>query len=153
VGYEAAALLDGLMAGKDPPPHDILIPPDGVVARQSTDVVAVDDLQVAAAIRFMCDHLGEAFGVDRVLQCVAISRRQLELRFRRLLGCSPYDYLCRLRVESAKRFLGRPEYVKLRKIAGACGFSSDKHLRQVFQRLTGMTPLEYHRQCHVQRTW
>ncbi len=71
-GYEAAALLDRLMDGEDPPAKDILIPPDGIVARQSTDTVKVDDPQVAAAIRFMCDHLGDAFGVERVLRHVAI---------------------------------------------------------------------------------
>lgn len=60
------------MDGEDPPAKDILIPPDGIVARQSTDTVKVDDPQVAAAIRFMCDHLGDAFGVERVLRHVAI---------------------------------------------------------------------------------
>ena len=33
-GYEAAALLDRLMAGKRPPKHDLLIPPEGVVTRR-----------------------------------------------------------------------------------------------------------------------
>jgi LacI family transcriptional regulator len=151
VGYEAAALLDRLMAGKNPPTHDILIPPDGVVARQSTDTVDVDDTQVAAAVRFMRDHLDKAVGVDQVSHHVAISRRQLEIRFRRHLGRSPHDYLCRLRVEAARRLLERPELTKLQKIAAASGFSSVQHLRQAFQRLVGVTPLEYHRQCQSRR--
>ncbi len=41
LGYETAALLDRLMDGRSPPSHDILVPSDGVVARQSTDTVAV----------------------------------------------------------------------------------------------------------------
>ena len=152
VGYEAAALLDRLMAGKAPPPHDILIPPDGVIARQSTDTVNVDDTSVAAAVRFMRDHLDEALGVDQVSRHITISRRQLELRFRRALGRSPHDYLCRLRVESAKRLLELPEHAKLQGIVAACGFSNVLHLRRAFQRLAGMTPLEYHRQCQLYRT-
>ncbi len=102
VGFDAAALLDHLMAGKDPPLHDILVPPDGVVSRQSTDTMYVDDPQVVAAVRFMHDHLGEKFGVAEVLRHVNISRRELQLRFRRLLGRSPRDYLRGLRIESAQ---------------------------------------------------
>ena len=151
VGYQAAALLDRLMAGKKPPSDDILIPPDGVIARQSTDVVALDDEHVADAIRFMHDHLDQAFGVDRLSRHVGISRRQLELRFRRCLDLSPHDYLCRLRIESVKGLLEQPEHLKLQKVAVDCGFSSVKHLCQVFQHRIGMTPLEYHRQCQLRR--
>jgi LacI family transcriptional regulator len=151
VGYEAAALLDRLMAGKSPPSHDILVPPDGVIARQSTDTVDVDDKKVAAAVRFMRDHLNKAVDVDQVSHHVAISRRRLEIRFRRHLGRSPHDYLCRLRVESAKTLLDRPELAKLQKIAATSGFASVQHLRQAFQRVAGMTPLEYHRQCQLHR--
>jgi LacI family transcriptional regulator len=150
-GYEAAALLDRLMAGKNAPSHDILIPPDGVIARQSTDIVNVDDQKVATAVRFLRDHLAEAVGVDEASQHVAISRRRLEIRFRRHLGCSPHNYLCRLRIETAMRLLERPEQMKLHTIAMACGFSGVHHLRQAFQRQIGMAPLEFHRQCQLRR--
>lgn len=145
VGYETAALLDHLMAGKAPPPRDTLIPPEGVVARQSTDTVVVDEPHVAAAVHFIRDHLGEPFGIDRVVRHVSVSRRQLEMRFRRVLGCSPHEYLCRLRVERAKALLSGPDRVKMHSVAAACGFSSAERLRLVFRRLTGQTPGEYRR--------
>ena len=151
VGYEAAALLDRLMAGKAPPAHDILIPPQTVIARQSTDTINVDDAEVAAAIRCMSDHLAEAYGVDKVMRHVTVSRRQLELRFRRALGCSPHQYLCRLRVQAAKRLLERPEHIKLQKIAMSCGFSGIEHLHDAFHRAIGTTPVEYHRQWQLRR--
>jgi LacI family transcriptional regulator len=151
IGYEAAALLDSLMSGKKAPTKDILIPPDGVIARQSTDTVNVDDAHVAAAVRFMRDHMSEACNVARVSKHVSVSRRQLELRFRRALGRSPHDFLCRLRVEAARRLLERPENAKFQTIAVSCGFSGVEHLCQAFHRMTGMTPLEYHRQCQLHR--
>ncbi len=117
VGYEAAALLDRLMMGKEPPAHDILIPPDGLVARQSTDLHEVNDPHVAAATRFMREHLSDVVGVDEVAQHLAISRRQLELRFRRVLGHSPHDYLRRLRLDTARTRLERPDPGKLHTIA------------------------------------
>jgi len=88
LGYETAVLLDRLMLGQRPPDHDLVVPSDGVVARQSTDTVAVEDRHVAAAVHFIHDHPAEPFDVERVVRATAISRRQLEVRFRRVLGCS-----------------------------------------------------------------
>jgi len=73
-----------------------------------------------------------------------VSRRFLHERFQRLLGHPPYEYLCNLRVERAKQLLSIPKRVKMRKIAAECGFSSAARMRLVFQRIAGMTPLEYH---------
>ncbi len=143
VGYEAAALLDRLMNGREPPPYDTLIPPDGVIARQSTDTVAVDDPHVADAVHFIHEHLAQPFGVAQVMAAVRISRRELEGRFRRVLQCTPYDYICRARVERAKQMLQAPQRVKLHRVASACGFSSVERMRLVFLRLTGQTPLEH----------
>lgn len=143
VGYEAAALLDRLMAGQSPPPYDALIPPDGVVARQSTDTVAVDDPCVADAIHFIHDHLGQPFGVAQVVEASRVSRRELETRFRRLLEATPYDYICRARIERAKQLLQSRQRTKLHRVASACGFSSVERMRLVFLRMTGQTPVEY----------
>jgi LacI family transcriptional regulator len=145
IGYEAARLLHQMMNGQSAPPDDILISPEGVVMRRSTDTVAVTDPHVSAAVHFMRDHIGEVFGVERVMEHVAVSRRRLHEQFQRLLGCPPYEYLCRLRVERAKQLLSVPQRVKIRQIAIACGFSSAARMRLVFQRVTGITPLAYHR--------
>ena len=108
VGYEAAALLDRLMAGQPAPQRDLLIPPDGVVSRRSTDTMAVDDPNVSAAVHYMQDHLGEVFGIERVMKQVAVSRRRLHDQFQRLLNYTPYGYLCHLRVQRAKLLLAAP---------------------------------------------
>lgn len=146
VGYEAARLLDRLMRGQTTT-GDIRVPPDGVVTRQSTDTVAVEDPRVAVAVHFMHDHLGEGFGVAEVVRASAISRRQLEQRFKRALGCTLHDYLCRARVDRARQLLVETPRIKVRSIAAACGFGSMDRMRLVFQRVTGITPLRY-RQAH-----
>src|SRR5204863_167060 len=53
VGYEAAALLDRLMAGEPPPDRPILLLPLGVVVRQSSDLLAIRDPEVVAAVRII----------------------------------------------------------------------------------------------------
>jgi LacI family transcriptional regulator len=142
LGEETASMLDCLMDGR-PRPADVVLPSDGVVARQSTDTVAVDDPHLAAAVHFIHDHLGEPFGVERVVEASSISRRQLETRFRDILGCAPHEYLSRRRVERAKQLLCAPNRIKFHNVAKACGFPSVDRMRLVFRRVTGMTPLEY----------
>lgn len=142
LGYETAVMLDRLMDGQ-PAPDDVLVPSDGVVGRQSTDTIAVDDPQLAAAVHFIHDHLREPFGIERVVEATTISRRQLETRFRRLLGCSPHDYLTRKRIELAKQILAEGGRVKLHHVANATGFPSVERMRLAFKRLTGTTPLEF----------
>ena len=145
IGYEAARLLHQLMNGRPAPAHDILIPPECVVSRRSTDTIAVTDPHVGAAVHFMRDHFGEPFGIKRLMEQMTVSRRTLHDQFQRLLGCPPYEYLCRLRVERVKELLSSPQRVKMRKIAIACGFTSATRMRLVFRRVTGVNPSEYHR--------
>ncbi|NQT16801.1 MAG: helix-turn-helix transcriptional regulator, partial [Planctomycetes bacterium] len=94
-------------------------------------------------VHFIHDHLGEPFGVERVVEASSISRRKLETRFRDMLGCTPHEYLSRRRVERAKKLLVAPGRIKFHNVAKACGFPSVDRMRLVFQRVTGMTPLEY----------
>lgn len=142
LGFETAAALDRLMDGL-PVPDDLPVAPAGVVARQSTDTIAVEDPHLAAALHFIHDHLGEPFGIDRLVKATSISRRKLEIRFQQMLGCSPYDYLNRTRIERAKQLLVTPDRLKFQGVVKACGFSSVTQMRLTFKRVTGMTPLEY----------
>ncbi|MBN2217253.1 MAG: substrate-binding domain-containing protein [Pirellulales bacterium] len=145
VGYQSAALLDRLMSGETPPKHDVLIPPDGVVKRQSTDVIAVHDAHVLKVVRFIHDHVDEPFGVEKLLQLVSISRRQLETLFKKHLGRTPYEYLCQMRVRRAKDLLWDPEGFSIAEVAQLCGFPDSYRFRLVFTRLTGETPTAYRR--------
>jgi LacI family transcriptional regulator len=144
IGFEAARRLDGLMKGQPAAGTDILIPPNGVVRRRSTDTIIVDDPNVSIAVQYMRDHLGEQFGIEQVKKHVPVSRRRLHEQFQRLLNRTPYEYLCHLRVERAKELLAVRQRVKMQKIAKECGFSSSARMRLVFQRVTGVTPLAYH---------
>ena len=145
VGYEAAAMLDRLMSGEKPPDDNLLVAPDGVVTRRSTDVMAFDDPRMNTLVQYIRDHLDEPFGVERLLRVVAMSRRWLQQRFRRHLHCTPQDYLCKMRIERAAQLLRRNEKMKIAEVAQASGFESDQHFRQVFRRLMGITPREYRR--------
>ncbi len=82
IGCEAARLLDRLMAGEPPPAAPIFLPPIGVVTRPSTDILMIEDRDVAAALSFIRLHAGEEINVKAVSQAVAVGRRTLEAKFR-----------------------------------------------------------------------
>jgi LacI family transcriptional regulator len=148
VGFESARLLDGLIAGGKPPHADLLIDPKGVVRRRSTDVQIIDHPAVAKAAAYVREHVGENFGVEAMLRETRITRRNLELNFKRALGCTPHQYICRARVEHAKQLLLRPQRLKLTSIARQCGFHDLRRFRMVFRRVEGLSPIEFRRQHH-----
>jgi len=145
VGYEAAALLERLMAGEPPPQEPILIPPKGVIAQESTDFFAVEDEVVAAALRFISTHIAQRLNLDRIAAEVAVSPRSLQTRFEAALGRPISDEIRRLRLTMAKRLLGEKE-LQIKQVARETGFNSSAILNHVFQRELGMSPGAYRKQ-------
>jgi LacI family transcriptional regulator len=72
VGYMAAQLLARWIAGEEPPPEPVLIPPSRIICGQSTDTVAVSDPLLAAAVRFIKQHCHEKIQVSDILVEVPI---------------------------------------------------------------------------------
>ncbi len=141
-GYEAAALLERLMAGKRVAPTPRLIAPLGVAARQSTDVLAVEDRDVARAVQFIREHACEGINVGDVLRAVPLSRRVLEQRFQRLLGRTPREEILSVRLARVKQLLGETD-LPLYLVAERTGFEHVEYLSVVFRRETGRTPSEF----------
>jgi LacI family transcriptional regulator len=145
-GYEAAELLDRLMAGESTVDRNILVRATHVVARQSTDILAIEDRTVAEAIRFIRRHSKEAIQVNDVVDYVAMSRRNLELRFRRVLGRSIYSEIKRVRTQQIIRLLCETD-LSISEIALRLGHPGDKHIARYFKQQTGMSLKEYRKQC------
>jgi LacI family transcriptional regulator len=146
MGHQAAALLERLLAGdaKAEKEH-LLIPPKGVRTRQSTDIVAVDDPELALALELIREHADQPFNVEDLLRRLPVSRRSLERRFRASLGRTPLDEIHRVKVERAKELLASTD-LTLSAIAARLGFSCLDRLRLVFKDETGVSPNAYRQQ-------
>jgi len=143
LAYEAAALLDRLMSGEAPPQEVIRVPPKGLVTRRSTDIVAVDNLQLARALRYIRDHYADPLlGVEEVVAATEISRRQLEKAFRRELNRSLNEEIVRSRMEKVKDLLATTD-LKVVEVAAMTGFSRPSHLFRTFRKFTGVGPKSY----------
>ncbi|MEK6233857.1 MAG: helix-turn-helix domain-containing protein, partial [Planctomycetales bacterium] len=141
-GQAAASLLDRMMSGEQVAPEAFLIEPVGVETRQSTDVLAIDDEHVAAAVRFIREHAWTGINVGDVLRRVPLSRRVLENRFRKILGRTPHEEITRLRIERVKELLTRTE-LPLSVIAARAGFQHDEYLSVAFKKQVGIPPSKY----------
>ena len=144
IGYEAAEMLDQMLGG-GPRPESVFLPPVGLVTRQSTDMTAVSDQAVSAALSFMRERAAEGINVESVLLHVGITRRDLERRFRKLLHSSILQELRRIRVEHAKRLLAGTG-LSMPAVARHSGFSSPQRLAVVFRQFERISPTEYRRQ-------
>jgi len=150
VGYEAARLLDDLMSGRPAPRDPVYLPPLGIVTRQSTDTLAIDDPAVAAALGFIRAHAVEEIHVSHVAAQAVSSRRMLEYKFRELVGRTILEEIRRVRLQRVKDLL-RDTDLAMPAIARQSGFSTPQRMAVVFRQATGLTPSEYRRQTQNPR--
>lgn len=144
-GYRAARMLDAMMAGEAPESMELLIPPRGVIVRQSTNTLATRNRDVVKAMRFIRDRARDGIEVADVLKQVASSRRALEMNFRKYLSRGIAEQIVHARVENAKRLLTDTDMATV-EIADAAGFSSRTVMSNTFRRVTGMSPRQYRAQ-------
>jgi LacI family transcriptional regulator len=145
IGFQAAALLDRMMSGRMPRRKRYMIPPEGIVVRRSSDIIAVDDEDIAAALALIHNRACEGIKVHDVADAVALSRSQLDRRFKAVVGRTLHDELRRVRLARAKQLLVEPS-LTLKQIAVRCGFPSVQHLTEVFRQCEGVAPAAYRRQ-------
>ncbi len=145
VGYEAARQLHQLMDGAPPPADPVLLPPEGLVVRESTDFYAVEDELVAAALEFISRNSHRRIGQDDVSRAVNAETRTLQLRFRKVLDRPIAAEIRRIRIERAKRELTQSKRL-LSDIARDTGFGHPMRMYEVFKRELGVSPSQYRKQ-------
>lgn len=151
IGYQAAALLEQMMRGERAPAAKLFVPPRGVVARASTDGLAIADRHVAAVLRFIRENACNGLDVREVLAQVPLSRSTLERRFHRYLGRSPKEEIIRVRLGRVKQLLAETDYT-LAAIARRTGFQYVEHLSTLFAQKVGQTPGQFRRTARETRT-
>jgi LacI family transcriptional regulator len=142
IGYEAAQSLDRLMRGEESTPDTIEISPLGIVVRQSTDISAIANPDMARALQFIREHACDGTTVEAVVEHLAVSRSWLERTFRTYLGRSPQAEIRRVQISRCKELM-RMTDMPLDRIAYLTGFKHPEYMRVVFKRETGETPGQF----------
>jgi LacI family transcriptional regulator len=144
IGYEAAALLERLLGGEKPPREPLLLPPIGVATRRSSEVLAIDDPEVVAAVRFIREHTHQPLRVADVLRAVPVGRRTLERRCRLALGWGLGEEIRRTHLERVRRLLAGTD-LPMKTVAQQAGFSDYRYMAKVVRQELGLTPTGYRR--------
>jgi transcriptional regulator GlxA family with amidase domain len=100
------------------------------------------DELVCKAQTYIEENLSEKISFEELASKLAISRRNFDRRFIKATGNTPVEYLQRVKVEVAKKTLenGRKSIFE---VMNEVGYSDDKAFREVFKKITGISPLEY----------
>ncbi len=145
IGYRTAQVIHDLIMGKKLDSQVITVTPGGIVERQSTDALAIDDDDLAAALNYIrLNATRSAVTAEELAQHVAVSVRTLHTLFRIRLGRSVHDEITRVRIERAKSLLLTTNMSML-DVAFSAGYASAAVFNRAFSRRTGLTPTEYRR--------
>jgi len=147
-GWRAAELLDRMMAGQRVTAEKILVEPIRVVTRVSTDALAVESPEVAAAIHFIRQNAHRLITVADVAEACAMSRRSLERRFSASLGKTIQGYIKHSRVTLIQQMLHETS-MSIPEIARRLGYSNADHIARLFRRFTGQTLRDFRQRPSV----
>jgi transcriptional regulator GlxA family with amidase domain len=100
------------------------------------------DELVCRAQTYIEENLSERISFEELASKLTISRRNFDRRFSKATGNTPVEYLQRVKVELAKNSLERGRK-SIFEVMIEVGYSDDKAFREVFRKITGLSPLEY----------
>jgi len=144
VGYEAAALLDKLLHGVVAPKKPVLIAPERVITRLSTQMLAVGDPAIGSALQMIREHAHEGLHVDAIARHAGLSRSVLQRRFRSELKRSVHQEILAVRIERARELLIKSN-LPLAIVAERAGFRHQEYMGAVFKAHLGITPAKVRR--------
>lgn len=144
-GYRAAEMLHQLMDKHISKAFNIVIPPIRIEQRQSTEKYATNDKYILKVIEYIKEHFQSAISINDLLRIVPFSRRVLEIKFKKEIGSSIYQYLLRYRVEQFADFLVKTDK-PLTELAAMCGFDDYRNVARIFYKYKKTTPLQYRNQ-------
>ena len=144
IGVHAAARLDRLMKGASDDGGPELIDPISVIARGSTETLAIPDDELRQAMVFLRQHAYRSLSVDEIADAVPMTRRSLERKCQAVLGRTPLEEIRRLRIARVRELLAMTDR-SVEDIAAATGFGTPEYMTATFRQFEQITPLRYRR--------
>lgn len=101
-----------------------------------------DDEMIRQAQQYIEDNVQEKISTENLSQQFAVSRRNFDRRFVKATGNTPAEYAQRVKIELAKRTFESTRKT-INEVMYEVGYSDVKAFREVFRKITGMSPLAY----------
>jgi transcriptional regulator GlxA family with amidase domain len=101
-----------------------------------------EDKEILKAQQYMEEHYQEPISIDTLSTLVNVGKRTFIRRFKAATNNTPFEYIQRVRIESAKKAIEMNDK-DLAYIKDDAGYNDPKTFRTVFKRITGLSPQEY----------
>ena len=101
-----------------------------------------DDELVLQAQEYLENNLDEKINIEQLSGKFNIGRRNFDRRFIKATGNTPIEYSQRVKIECAKKAF-ETNRKTISEVMYEVGYSDLKAFREVFRKITGMSPLEY----------
>jgi len=108
-----------------------------------------DDEEIRKAQEYIENNYQDKISVDALADLFAIGRRSFERRFKKATGNTVVEYLQRVKVEAAKRSF-ESSRKNISEVMYDVGYTDTKAFRDVFKKITGLTPIEYRNKYNKQ---
>jgi transcriptional regulator GlxA family with amidase domain len=95
------------------------------------------------------EHYTEKITVEELADRYAIGRRSIERRFKKATGHTLVEYIQRVKIEAAKRSF-ESSRKNINEVMYDVGYTDTKAFRQLFKKITGLTPIEYRNKYNKQ---
>lgn len=100
------------------------------------------DEVVKEAQQFFEQNVSDKISIEEISANLSVSRRSFDRRFIKATGNTPLEYAQRVKIESAKKAMENTRKT-VSEIMYDVGYSDVKAFREVFRKVTGMSPIEY----------
>jgi transcriptional regulator GlxA family with amidase domain len=101
-----------------------------------------EDESIKQAQDFIEKNVTERISVEELAVRFAIGRRHFERRFKKATNNTPVEYIQRVKIEAAKKYLENSRK-NVNEIMYEVGYSDTKAFRTVFKKITGLSPIDY----------
>jgi LacI family transcriptional regulator len=141
-GYKACVCLDKMMRGVKVSRAADHTAPLAAIERESTNTIATTDRLVAAGLRMIREEACGGVTVKQLVDRLSVSRSNLEVRFKQMLGRTIHDEITRVRLKRVRQLL-YAEDDTLAQIAAKTGYLDISHMSRSSKKQFGAWPGEY----------
>ena len=149
-GYQTAALIEQRVLHPETPLQDVVLKPLKIIDRMSTASFATRDDQIQKAIQFIHRNISKKISVEDVTDEVALSRRLLERRFKKVTDQTIYQYITDVKLKLFAQMLLDTD-TQLIDIALSLGESDTKSISRRFKQLYGCSPIQWREKNQILR--
>lgn len=141
-GYELGRKIERAVNKKDGDPFNIIINPLHIELRKSTERFNINDKYIEIIVKYIEINFGLEININQLTDLVPLSRRVLEIRFKKAMGVSIYQFVINVRMDHFINLLTTTK-IPMCDLIHESGFSDYSNVFRLFKRMYGCSPLEY----------